>query len=292
MPTLDQHQSSNRTKALYIGDSGAGKTGSLVALARAGYKLRILDFDNGLDILAHEIRQEKNPDEIFKNVHFVTLTDEYRNGVPYKPSAWTRAQAYLRKWQEKDAEGNVIEDLGPASSWGSDSVLVIDSFTFAAKACLNYVLSTVGRLGQAPQLQDYGETVRILRDFLGELYSETIQCNTLVLAHVAYISSNSTGSEITTPYPAAVGKALPPEIGRYFNTVLKAKTTGSGQSTKHKIRTQPEGGLPLKNPAPELLDTEYDIEDGLSRIFQLLQHRGGEDVSKKAKKEPSKTPPK
>ena len=34
-----------------MGDSGTGKTEALCSLVLAGYKLRILDLDNGLDIV-------------------------------------------------------------------------------------------------------------------------------------------------------------------------------------------------------------------------------------------------
>ena len=50
MPNLSKHQSSEFTKLLLMGDSKSGKTGALASLVLAGYKLRILDFDNGLEI--------------------------------------------------------------------------------------------------------------------------------------------------------------------------------------------------------------------------------------------------
>ena len=43
MPKLSDHQSNDFTKLLLIGDAKSGKTGSLVSLVKAGYKLRILD---------------------------------------------------------------------------------------------------------------------------------------------------------------------------------------------------------------------------------------------------------
>ena len=55
MPSLDQHQSNDFVKLLLIGDSKAGKTGSLISLVKAGYKLRILDLDNLLDVLKYFI---------------------------------------------------------------------------------------------------------------------------------------------------------------------------------------------------------------------------------------------
>ena len=51
MPSLSAHQSNDYVKLLLCGDSGSGKSGALASLVGAGYKLRILDMDNGLDSL-------------------------------------------------------------------------------------------------------------------------------------------------------------------------------------------------------------------------------------------------
>ena len=50
MASIKNHTSVDVTKLLLVGDSGSGKTASLATLANAGYKLRILDYDNGLDL--------------------------------------------------------------------------------------------------------------------------------------------------------------------------------------------------------------------------------------------------
>ena len=51
MASIKNHQSTDVTKLLLVGDSGSGKTASLAQLANAGYNLRILDYDDGLAIL-------------------------------------------------------------------------------------------------------------------------------------------------------------------------------------------------------------------------------------------------
>ena len=60
MPILSNHQSSEFTKLLLMGDSKSGKTGSLAPLTRK-YKLRILDYDNGLDALAQVVKRTPLP---------------------------------------------------------------------------------------------------------------------------------------------------------------------------------------------------------------------------------------
>ena len=77
MPSLANHQSNQFTKLLLIGDAKSGKTGSLVSLVKAGYKLRILDFDNLLDILKFKVMEEC-PDKL-DNV------SSSRSATPIKP---------------------------------------------------------------------------------------------------------------------------------------------------------------------------------------------------------------
>ncbi len=82
MPSLRLHQSNEFTKLLLIGDAKSGKTGSLVSLVKAGYKLRILDMDNLLDILKYCII-EQCPD-LIDNVECRTLRD-VRKASPTGP---------------------------------------------------------------------------------------------------------------------------------------------------------------------------------------------------------------
>ena len=58
MPSLANHQSNEYTKMLLEGDSGSGKTGSLASLVAAGFSLRILDMDNGLEPLKQFVQKE------------------------------------------------------------------------------------------------------------------------------------------------------------------------------------------------------------------------------------------
>ena len=82
MASIKNHQSTDVTKLLLVGDSGSGKTASLAQLANAGYNLRILDYDDGLAILPEFL----NPDAV-NNVSYVTLkdpigkADSFRRGV-------------------------------------------------------------------------------------------------------------------------------------------------------------------------------------------------------------------
>lgn len=260
---LEAHPSNSATKMLLIGDSGTGKTGALASLAKAGYNLRILDFDAGLDILAQVLRDES---DALSRVSFATLTDRLKNVgnriIPDGlPNAFSRATKLLNHWKDG------TEDLGPVTSWTERDVLVIDSMTFASSAALRLVLGQNGRSGQQPQLQDWGEAMRMIEDLLGLLYSDAVRCNVIVTSHIAFVE---TESGLSKGYPSTLGQKLPPKVGRYFNTVLLTKSVGTGANAKRKIITTSQGLIDLKHPAPGRVPPELPLETGLADFFKIL----------------------
>ena len=97
MTSLAEHQSSEFTKLLLIGDSGSGKTGSLSSLVKAGYKLRVLDMDNGLDSLRLYCKRDC-PDKL-GNVEFRTLRDKMKSS-PIGPVVDGSPQAFRQRPQD------------------------------------------------------------------------------------------------------------------------------------------------------------------------------------------------
>jgi hypothetical protein len=77
---------------LNMGDAGSGKTGALASLAKAGQRLVILDFDNGLDIL---IGLLKNDQKALEHIYYETFTDELMMG-PQSGSSQSSAEARKR----------------------------------------------------------------------------------------------------------------------------------------------------------------------------------------------------
>ena len=111
MANISKHKSTSVTKLLLVGDSGSGKTSALASLANAGKKLRILDYDDGLDILPEYLTPEA-----VSRVSYVTLRDSLGQATAFR-----RGAQLLSTW--KDGE----ENLGSVKEWGDDTVLVIDS---------------------------------------------------------------------------------------------------------------------------------------------------------------------
>jgi hypothetical protein len=264
MPKLSAHQSAQTTKLLLVGDTGSGKTGSLASLAGAGYNIRILDLDNGADALANILKDPKSPygADALDRVDYETITDSMKNMngrlIPAKASVWQRAVGLLANWKTPTA------DFGPLVSWTDKDVLVIDSLTFLSNAALQFVLSMNARLGQQAQQQDWFQGQQLIEGLLQMLYDDNVKCNVVVTSHIQFIGEDNGPQK---GYPSSLGKALGPKIGRYFNSVLMAKTSGS----KRKILTNTAPMIELKNSAPTKVQPEYPIETGLADYFRDLR---------------------
>jgi hypothetical protein len=270
MPLISAHQSGRSTKLLLIGDSGAGKTGALFSLAKAGYNLRLVDFDNGADVLASLAADDPKAAE---RIIYETFTDKFKsvNGkvIPDGiPTAFSRAMNMMTHWK---TSGEGSYDLGKISDWGPQDILVIDSLTHMSLAAFRLVLGMNGRLGQQPQMQDWGIAQDQIESTLALLYSTAVKCNVIVISHVSYIGGDEDNQIPVRGLPTALGKALSPKIGSYFNTILLCKSTGQGNAAKKQIITRTEGLVGLKHSAPGRLLTAYPQESGLATIFDVLR---------------------
>lgn len=159
---------------------------------------------------------------------------------------------------------------GKPNEWGPDTVLVLDTITSLGRWIMNHVLSLNARLGQAPQLQDWGMAMSLQEDLIAMLCSESIKCHVLVLAHIAYAQPE--GELMTKGYPSALGNKLPPKIGQYFNSTLYMKSVRQGTVTKRMIYTDTVGMIECKTSAPGQVKKEYPIETGLADYFADLGH--------------------
>lgn len=283
MPSLADHQSSTSTKLLYLGDSGMGKTGSLLSLVEAGYNLRIADFDNGLDILVGLIKR-KYPDpakaaELFSRIDYHTLTDSFRvsgvNLIPTSANAWPRLIGLLDKWSDK---------IGPITTWSPQDILVIDSGTFAGRAAMRFIAQLNNRLAVPPYMSDYLEAQRKLESLYDMLYSTAVKCNVIVLTHIKEIYKieekmvqNAAGKDQIIRAKIAgteklyaetgIGQALSPIIGRFFNAILQADMIAG----RRVIRTEPHTNITLKNPAPKAVKAILELDTGLAEYFKAVR---------------------
>lgn len=260
MPSLSQHSSGKLTKVLVIGDSATGKTSALISLVKAGYKLRILDMDNGIDPLAYLVRQQCP--ELMDNVQFVSYRDKVKmkaGGVAYDgpPKAFRNAMQAMDKWPEDDSI--------PAE-WGPEYVFVLDTMTFLGEAA--YAWQDQLNPSAKDKRQIYGAAQESVENVLALLTSPDFNTNVVVISHVRY-QERQDGQ--IKGYPSAIGGALSTRIGTYFNSVLMAESTGSGSNAKKVLRTTSTNLIDLKSPGATEMGQSLPLETGLADFFAKHQ---------------------
>jgi hypothetical protein len=253
MPTLDKLTASPVIKLLLIGDSGSGKTGSIASLVKAGYKVRLLDMDNGWESLATAVRREC-PDKL-SSVEVESFRDKYKPSIAGPildgvPSAFTGAIALLDKWGGTSP-----------STWGTDYIFVLDSLTFFSDAAFNWARAM--NPGAKDPRQIYGAAQDAIEHVLALLTGPSFNTNVIVTSHIKYMDMPD-GTK--RGYPTAVGQALSPTIPRYFNSVAACATQPGGKRT---IQTVSSALIDLKNPAG--FNGALPIETGLATFFETVK---------------------
>jgi hypothetical protein len=267
MPSLSNHQSNDYVKLLLCGDSGSGKSGALTSLVKAGYHLRILDMDNGLDSLKTFVMKEC-PDKA-DNVEFRTLRDDYKITAAgpqvSKPHAFVDALKMLDNWKYDDI------DLGKPSEWGPDVICVMDSLSFFSDAAFDHAK------GLNPTAKDsrqwFYSAQQGVESFLAMITSSSFKTNVIVTAHIRY---SITDDGLTKAYPNAIGSALGPQIPRYFNHWAQCVS----KAGKRTIQTTATNMMDLKNTKPFEMKSTYDISSGLADFFAVLREPPAKPVEK------------
>lgn len=252
MPSLANHQSNDFVKLLLIGDAQAGKTGSLTSLAKAGYKLHILDYDNKLDVLKYFILHEC-PAAI-ENVEFVALRDKMKSS-PTGPVVEGAPRAFL--------EGLKLLDTwnGKPQDWGPDHILVIDSLSRFCDSALTFH-EIIGK-AKDPR-QSFFSAQNAVEDVLATITGPNFKTNVLVLCHVTYIDMPD---GMKKGFPQGVGQALSPKIPQYFPSSVLYTNKGG----KRTIQTNSTPLIDLANPAPFAMQPSYPIGTGLADFFAILR---------------------
>ncbi len=256
MPSLADLPSTSIVKALYIGDSSTGKTGSLVSLVKAGYKIRMIDLDNGIGILSQFVKHEC-PDKL-GNVSFVSPRDKYKAGpmgvqLAGAPVAFQKTMGFLEKW----------EDGTNPAEWGPEYILVLDSLTALGKAAYNWFDKLNPNVKDKRQV--FYSAQDALNDVLLNVTANEFNTNVLIISHVTY------NEEQTKGYASALGKAMGPKIPAHFNNLILAETVGFGASARRVIRTVSTGVVDLKTEVPFKLDKELPLSSGMATVFEHLK---------------------
>lgn len=280
-------------KMLYIGESGCGKSGSIAALLDAGYKVRMHDLDNGAEILTGKNGVLRGAKSIYRSDSISRLsvirdTEAMHilagRMVPKNATVWNKIGDRLTNWAGPDvAHDSTPCAHGSITTWGEDTVYVLDSLSAASRAGHNFHLQMNGRLaGQATGFtyqKDIGMAQGYVESLLQLLYDSSIKCHVIVMCHVTYVDDpeaptptpDKNGAVPDRPQkgmPASIGKALAGKIPTYFNNMLQAKVDGTGPGARRNIYTQTQGFITLKTSAPNSVRASYSIEKGLAEVFR------------------------
>lgn len=268
MPSLSDHSAATVVKLLNVGESGTGKTGALASLARAGYSLYILDFDNGLDILHHALADDP---EALARVTYETLRDRHTfvGGVPkLKPPITAFASA-----------GKTLEAWGAVNFTPSD-IIVIDTLTAFSEAAFNHSCALSGRLNQRSQLTDYGDMAKSVLAFIDTITDKEYPCNVIINTHIKHFTGDEEAQTSARGLPNAKGQQISKDISLFFNTVVLSRSQGSGQATKRVISTYPQGVVEVKTSNPFKVKPTYPIETGMAQLFADITGSSPRDKAK------------
>jgi hypothetical protein len=253
MPTADQHQSTRFVKLIYIGDSGTGKTGSMVSLLADGYKFKILDLDSGLGFFIAQAKKLGLGDRL-RDVEYESYRDTYKATpagmmVSGTPKAATDSLKKLTEW-------SAIED--------EKTIFVLDSGSAYGRACFEWA-KFMNPTSKDPR-QWYGTAQKMFEDTIANITSPEFKMNVIFISHVKYDEMEG----LNKGYVNSIGKALGPTIPRYFDHMVLAESFGSGTNVKRKIKTTPTGIIDLNLGVP-YFSAELPLETGLSEIFKKIK---------------------
>lgn len=274
MPTLRELGRPKVFRAIGMGDSGTGKTGSLASVinnmeALGLSRVVIADFDQGLDILFSMVKPEFQDKVFFETFRDKIQTDLEGGSVASKSqleAAWARVVRCMSNWP----------NVGKINELKPDSLFVCDSITGLGDADMNYVRAFASvpdnwrATGAAMNLQDKFIQMCIALD-----------CHFIMFSHIRFMGGggkqvieDSKGSKLVkeadstldgTAYPSALGRILPTTVARHFNTMLEYDLVGRNR----KIRTQPKDRMALKLPLAGIPD-ELPQESGLFTIMKAF----------------------
>jgi hypothetical protein len=247
-------------KLIYIGTSGTGKTGSLASLVKAGYKIRVLDMDNGIGTLLSFVRREC-PEKL-DNIDVISCQDKFKAdpikgaAVSGMPKAYTTAIKAMTQW----------DDGSTPAEWGPDTIFVLDSLTKFGAAAFRWAQ------GLDPTCKDprqwYNVAQQSMLTVLDMLTSADFRAHVIVITHVDLVELPD---GTTKGFASSLGKALGPKIPVVFNNMVLAESRGSGESVKRTITTMPTQLLDLKNTKPFDLPRTLPLETGMATLFETLR---------------------
>jgi len=281
-------------KILYLGYSGEGKSTSLVPLGipgyldNPGYELRILDFDGKAEEVIRSTLARLLKDKVIsQEQHDKALTENYDVCPCIEPTGIVSAREGKKTIKKLGVEGiatawnTAIRQLEKWSSSFSDkTILVVDSFTYAARAIVNFSQELNGKLNQTLEWRDYQAPQQMAENLMvlcADLPTHAIVCahqDPLEMYKATDQIDDKTGAPVqelidTLMVPISVGKSGRMKLPARFNHLLVASSDGKGTSTRRYIYTEPRVGVVTKTPFYGRCEPRYSLDKGMVEYFKL-----------------------
>lgn len=275
-------------RMLIVGYPGSGKTGALCSLLNAGFKVRLLMYDRVSNL--QPLRAFTEPSKL-ANLDVVVLEDKMRAGASFQepvgiPAAFNDGLKAMTDWP----------GFGASKDWGPDTVVVLDSLTSMGEASMRRSMKFQNKTPMNMTDRVWGFAMAEQLAFVQALCSSANRHHTIVLSHLKMIGpkdirnddtdlTKSIKEQVATLiptrlYPSALGRALPPEIGKEFATILLAENQYRGTQVRKVLRTLPREELDLKLPVSrDRVPVEVDLDTGLLQIFRALSPESVELVT-------------
>lgn len=259
MTALTSRGTNTIVNLLYIGESGSGKTGSLVSLVKAGYKLKVLDMDNGLDSLVYQIK--KQCPEMMKNVDYLSFRDEYKAAQGGGLVIKGRAEAYVKMLKALET----WDDGSDPSEWGEDTFLVLETLTSTGRAAYNWAHSLDPTAKDKRQI--YFSAQQQIETLVDKITSAGFNTNVIVTSHISMIETDMG----TKGYASSIGSALGPKLAKFFNIMIAAESKGTGEKVRRSITTRPTSFLDLKIPNEEEVGRSLPLNTGVLEVVKSIK---------------------
>lgn len=303
MPSLQdaiENKTYDAAKFILIGDQGDGKTGSKAAAVALGYKLRMIDTDKGFKILRALLTDEEHypyasymkkhnivPDVSYIPIEVpIDVTTTIVKGIawetlgPTSSRAWTEVVNLLREWKD----GN--RNYGSITDWDEDTILDFETMSTLAEVAKIWAEDLNGHIG-AITVNDHGRDVGIAQDKINQLMMKmmnpSVRCNVIFTGHIKRVDMSSDipqspearlrDKKSIDPqgFPAIIGQATSPFIGKRVNDQFVVKRDGNGRNAERRIWTVPVSNTSTKSSV--WLEESYPIETGLASIIEALRYR-------------------
>jgi hypothetical protein len=271
----------------------------LAGLVNSGrFEIGLLNFDGNADPLYAFVRPE-----FYDRVSIKTLEDKLRDdgkriSVSGEPTAFRDGLRALDHWVDDDGRdwGAVKDWLGGPGSFDAPArVLVCDTMTSMGEAAFRrrrFVRPAGSKADDTDS--DWGAAMRDEAYFMEILAQERYNCHVIVNAHLKFIeprvprgdkNESMDMKEARTKLflnkaetvggrwcPSALGQALPPEVARFFPSVVLIEE----RLGKRLIITGGEEGYTLGVPAKGIKKS-YPIETGLVQVIDAILGAEGEE---------------